>query len=172
MTAEEQVFADLHMRYAARVTGYARGMVGVDDAEDVAQETWAKVWRALPRKLPELEPDGMGAWLMTIARNAAVDWLRHHKTTCSQSDYLSDEHENIPGPPDRSSDGKLALTLASVRPHERMMLLLVGYGYSYVEIASKCQAAGYPMTAGSIKSCLQRARVTARKALEREEAMV
>lgn len=38
-------------------------------SEDVAQEVWIKVWKALPRR----KPGPFLGWLLTIARNAATD---------------------------------------------------------------------------------------------------
>jgi RNA polymerase sigma-70 factor (ECF subfamily) len=45
-------------------------------ADDVAQETFIKAWRAADRYNPEYP---LRAWLFTIARNTATDWLRRKK---------------------------------------------------------------------------------------------
>ncbi len=45
-------------------------------ADDVTQETFIKAWRAADRYNPEYP---LRAWLFTIARNAATDWLRRKK---------------------------------------------------------------------------------------------
>jgi RNA polymerase sigma-70 factor (ECF subfamily) len=43
-------FAELYSWYAARLTRYCRARLGSDtDAEDAAQEAFARAWRSLPR---------------------------------------------------------------------------------------------------------------------------
>lgn len=54
---------------------YARAAVGPHDADDVFQETFLKALRAYPR-LRERDAAGLRAWVLTIARNAAVDAAR------------------------------------------------------------------------------------------------
>ena len=72
---DEAAIRELHARYGARVLAAARRVVGDRRlAEDVAQETWLRAWRrahTLDPRLP-IEP-----WLFRIARNTAIDALRH-----------------------------------------------------------------------------------------------
>ncbi|HKJ35451.1 MAG TPA: RNA polymerase sigma factor [Solirubrobacterales bacterium] len=65
-------FQRLVTEHAGAVTGFLRGMVGVDDAEDCAQETFIAALRAY---------DGFDgrhprAWLLAIARRKALDLRR------------------------------------------------------------------------------------------------
>ena len=64
-------------QYQARVFGLAYHYVGNrDDARDLAQEVFIRVYKHLDR-LPQ---DGaMVPWLMSIARNACLDHLRRRK---------------------------------------------------------------------------------------------
>ena len=64
-----QAFLDEHLE---PVLGFLRWMVGPNDAEDCAQETFLAALRAYPRA----EPDNLRAWVLTIARNKATD---HHR---------------------------------------------------------------------------------------------
>lgn len=51
-------------------------MVGVDDADDVFQETFISALRAYPR----LKPDSnLRAWILTIANRKAIDSIRARK---------------------------------------------------------------------------------------------
>jgi RNA polymerase sigma factor (sigma-70 family) len=62
-------------RHAERVTGVALAVVGDRQvAEDVAQEVFWRAWRAAANFDARR---GTGeAWLLTIARNAAIDYVR------------------------------------------------------------------------------------------------
>lgn len=54
---------------------YLEILVGVDDAEDVASETWAQACRDLGR-FRHGGSDGFRAWITTIGRHRAMDLLR------------------------------------------------------------------------------------------------
>jgi RNA polymerase sigma-70 factor (ECF subfamily) len=60
-----------------RLLRYLR-VVGGDDVEDVAAETWLQVVRDLP-KLKQGSADEFRAWLFTIARHRAIDAARSRK---------------------------------------------------------------------------------------------
>src|ERR1700751_3091880 len=53
-------------------------VVGCDDVEDVAGETWLQVVRDLP-KFKKDNADEFRAWLFTIARHRAIDAARSRK---------------------------------------------------------------------------------------------
>jgi RNA polymerase sigma-70 factor (ECF subfamily) len=54
---------------------YLEILVGVDDAEDVASETWGQACRDLGR-FRQGGADGFRAWITTIGRHRAMDLLR------------------------------------------------------------------------------------------------
>ena len=61
-------------RYQARVYGLVLTIVRAEGtAEDVAQETFVRAWRS-----PGLDPrrGPVATWLLTIARNLAIDVVR------------------------------------------------------------------------------------------------
>jgi RNA polymerase sigma-70 factor (ECF subfamily) len=67
---------DFHEIYAAfypKITGYLRRLVGDAEAEDVAQDVFVKVSRALPDFRGESR---LSTWVYQIATNAARDRLR------------------------------------------------------------------------------------------------
>ena len=67
-------FAELFKRHGGRVLGYCARIVGERAAgEDLSQEVWIKVAKAAPDWRPEAS---LRAWLLTIARNAALNHLR------------------------------------------------------------------------------------------------
>ena len=64
--------------YTRKVFGLAYRFTGrVDEAEDLTQEVFVKVYQTLGRYR---ESDGpLGGWLMTVARNHAIDHYRRRK---------------------------------------------------------------------------------------------
>ncbi len=68
-----QNFHKIYSEYYPKIVGYLRRIVGESEAEDVAQETFVKVSRALDgfRKDSRLS-----TWIYRIATNTAMDHLR------------------------------------------------------------------------------------------------
>jgi len=62
-------FAVLVDAHAGAIARFLRGMLGPDDAEDALQETLFAALRAYPR----FDGANPRAWLLTIARNKAID---------------------------------------------------------------------------------------------------
>jgi RNA polymerase sigma-70 factor (ECF subfamily) len=61
-------------RYGSLIYTFCRRTVGHHDAVDVAQEVFVAAWRS--QRSYDPERGGLGGWLMSIARNKAVDHLR------------------------------------------------------------------------------------------------
>ena len=71
--SDREAFAQLYERYVERVYRWAVQHVGVDYAEDVTQEVFAKAFRAIG----SFRGQSFAAWLFTIAQNSAKDlWKR------------------------------------------------------------------------------------------------
>lgn len=68
-TSFQAIFDEFH----AKVLRYVTNMVGEADAEDVTQEVFIKISRALPEFRGESK---LSTWVYRIATNAAVDRLR------------------------------------------------------------------------------------------------
>ncbi len=74
---DETAFRHLVERHQERVYGYLVGMVGPSAADDLFQETFIRVCRALTRERASYDRQGKFlAWVLRIARNAALDHLR------------------------------------------------------------------------------------------------
>jgi RNA polymerase sigma-70 factor, ECF subfamily len=70
----------LYVRYSGNVYGYVRSIVHDEhDAEDVTQHVFAKLITVIQKYDERGIP--FFAWLMRIARNAAIDHLRANRTT-------------------------------------------------------------------------------------------
>jgi RNA polymerase sigma-70 factor (ECF subfamily) len=77
LAGEEELFAILVRRYQARVVSHVARMVGNrDDALDLSQEIFLKVFQALGRFNPAYK---FSTWLFRIAGNASIDHLRKRR---------------------------------------------------------------------------------------------
>ncbi|HVC82921.1 MAG TPA: sigma-70 family RNA polymerase sigma factor [Chloroflexota bacterium] len=143
-------------RYQAPLISFLFGMVGSrEQAEDLAQDTLIKAYEAMERRRPGQQ--FTAGWLFRIARNTAIDALRH-KRLISWLPF-GVEHEHIL-PARGDFAGKLAErelvreVLAQMPPRYRECLLLrTVVGMSNVDIA---QALG--ITARNANTLLFRAR--------------
>jgi RNA polymerase sigma-70 factor (ECF subfamily) len=74
----EACFAELYERYCGRVYSLLVHMLRTDeDAQDLLQEVFAQVWQKAPLYL---ETRGnVAAWILSLARNRAVDELRSRR---------------------------------------------------------------------------------------------
>jgi len=124
-------------------------------AEDVTQEVFIKVWRALPGF------DGrasMSTWMYTIARNASLSALRARRPQSSLSDpEVMEAAEAInPVPPadiiaDRAAIRRLVDQLPTKQRQVGMLFYMEGQSHEEV-------AAMLAMPVGTVKTLLHRAR--------------
>ena len=152
----------LYMRYERDVYRYVRSIVRDEhDAEDVTQNVFAKLLSAIvtyeEREVP------FSAWILRIARNAALDWLRQRRAT---------PYEDVRGPDVRYDDSaersvaSLCEALTELSEEQRHVVLLRHMvGLTPGEIASRLGK-----TEGSIHGLHHRARATLKEALLRLDA--
>lgn len=76
---DEAAFAQLFDRYYDRVYRYVYYRLGrSEDADDVTQQVFLQAWRALGRY--RQTGSSFVAWLLTIAHNTAINFIRRTKT--------------------------------------------------------------------------------------------
>jgi len=109
-------FEQLLVAQTPAVTRRLRALVGDrETAEDLCQETLSRAWRAAPR---DAGVERLRAWLLRTARNLAVDELRRRSRRGHV--MLDEEVEAAPA----HADPRAREALASLTPHERLVLLL------------------------------------------------
>ena len=99
--AIEEAFTEEWGRIVAALIGRTRNW---DLAEDCAQQAFAEAARRWPG---EGIPDRPGAWLMTVARNRAIDRLRHERIRDSrlrEAVALIDESHDVGDEQEREDD--------------------------------------------------------------------
>jgi RNA polymerase sigma-70 factor (ECF subfamily) len=125
-------------------------------AEDAAQETFVRVWKALPGF------DGraaLGTWIYAIARNTTLMELRRRRPTVSLDDPDSADAYHAAasiasGPaPDPERDNLLRLLEALPRNQQEAVRLFYLEDRSYETVAEQL---GMPL--GTVKNLLHRAR--------------
>ena len=165
---DEVAWRELVTRHTRRVFGLAYRFTGrVDEAEDLTQEVFVKVYQTLGRYR---ESDGpFGGWLMAVARNHAIDNYRRRKQerlrraddpAVLETVAARDEHP-IAGLEREERSRLVHSGLRALPPDLRLPLVLCDLqGLPYEEIAS---ALGIPL--GTVKSRINRARVELAKRL-------
>ena len=85
---------DLVRRYHGGVDGYRRRL-GADPAfaEDLTQETYARAWSRIEtlRRATSLR-----SWLLTIARNQFLQWVRSRRLDTATMDELPETADRVP----------------------------------------------------------------------------
>ncbi len=132
-------FDTLFQYYNARICTYLARMIGNDEeGRDLAQETFIKVWRALPGMNDESQFD---TWLYRIATNTAIDHLRRRKFRWplwkNSEEQDAAASMSTAGPEVQVEEAELIkLALAQVSPQYRACLLLQHVvGFTQREIA-------------------------------------
>ena len=176
LAGQETLFEVLVRRYQARVVAHVTRMVGSrDDAFDLAQEIFLKVFQALDRYNPDFK---FSTWLFRIAGNAAIDHLRKRRPRTvpleipdpeSRSGVSSLEHESAGLDPygelrNLQRGEAISRAIADLPPEFRELITLRHFGgLSYEEIA---RVKNMPL--GTVKNKLFRARVVLKERLAGE----
>ncbi len=149
----------------ALVSRMLRGRGEAALVEDVAQETFLRVFRALPN-FDRKGPARLSTWILTIASHRTIDELRRRKLDTRPLEGPAACHLAGRARADESAERKmLAETIGraveSLAPEYRAAFILREYhGLEYVEIAT---VLGIDL--GTVKSRLNRARKRLRQAL-------
>ena len=173
---EEALFEILVRRYQTRVVAHVARMVGNrDDALDLSQEIFLKVFQALERYNAEYK---FSTWLFRIAGNAAIDHLRKRRPRTvpleipdpeTRSGVSGIEHESHGLDPygelrNVQRGDAISRAIADLPPEFRELITLRHFGgLSYEDIA---RVKNMPL--GTVKNKLFRARVVLKERLAGE----
>jgi RNA polymerase sigma-70 factor (ECF subfamily) len=175
LAGDEKAYRELVERYQAQVYHLALRMVRrSEDAEDLTQETFVRMFRALSRYDPSRP---FAAWLFTIASRLCIDHIRRRRAgtiSLTRRDWDSEEEYELevedPGPrPDEvtsraEEEQRTADLIDSLPPHYRIVVILRHQqDLSYEEIAEALQ-----MPLGTVKARIHRARALLKTRLEGE----
>jgi len=170
-------FEELMLRYQSRLVTVLEHLVGSrDQAEDLAQEVFLRVYRARRRYTPGAK---FSTWLFTIANNVASNALRSKSRrreinlvgrasgplgTEPLAQLLQAASGQMPARQLDKAEMRdiVRLAILTLNERQRMAVLLNKFeGLGYAEIASAMN-----LSAKAVKSLLSRARVSLREVLE------
>lgn len=165
--AFEQIVRDMQQpvyNLALRMSGDA------EEAYDLAQETFLKVWNSLPYFRYDC---AVSSWIYRLTSNTCIDFLRKKKKSDTVSlHFVTEDGEQTlpipdptPGPEERAMDAvnreQIARAINSLETEYRMALTMrVLDGMRYQEIAEALE-----ISEGTVKSRIARARAKMRAAL-------
>ncbi len=147
------------LRAVPSLRAFAISLCGnVDRADDLVQETLLRAWA----NLNSFEPGtNMSAWLFTILRNLfRSEYRKRRREVPDGEGTYAETLKTQPEQASRVEFEEFRAALGKLPPDQREALVLVGAsGFSYEEAAGICGCA-----VGTIKSRVNRARTTARRA--------
>ncbi len=164
---DQRAFAELYKRTSSKLFGVCLRMLrDRSDAEEVLQETWTTVWR----RAASFDAGKASAitWLVTLARNKAIDRLRQHRE--QQLDEPLKLEEVADADPTPAADAetsqeyqRLQRCLDALEPQQRNAMREAFFtGATYNELATRCKV---PL--GTMKSWIRRSLLQLRTCLDR-----
>jgi RNA polymerase sigma-70 factor (ECF subfamily) len=136
---DTSAFDDLYLRYYDRLVRYCFRRLGdTTEAEDAAQEAFARAWKAMPGFEGERR---FYPWLSVIASNLCVDMIRHNARIAPAGEDLEKVLAPVEGGQEASLEqgderALLEQALGRISPrHREVLQLREGYEWSYQRIA-------------------------------------
>jgi RNA polymerase sigma-70 factor (ECF subfamily) len=163
---DRTAFSELYDATSAKLYGVAlRVLNNPASADEVLQESYMKVWRYADR----YASNGMSpmTWLITIARNTAIDRLR--ATRATEDIAASEARLAAPGPtPEQSaiagSETERILACLATLPDDRRAAINGAYlqGASYAELAKQ-----FDVPINTMRTWLRRSLIALRECLSK-----
>lgn len=162
---EMWAFEELIRLYERGVFGYLLRLTGdKEDAQDVAQETFLKVFNSISSYDTERP---FKAWIYTIATRTLYDWFRKKKVR--KELYIIDDEDSGFETIDETDAYKridtghdLEIALKKIKPaYKSVLLLYYMQGFTYEEIA---KILSEPL--GTVKTNIRRAKIALRDILK------
>jgi len=151
-------------RYQRPVFALLSRMCGHGRCEDLAQETFLRVFGALGR-FERSGPARLSTWILTITTRLALDELRRKPLrTAPLDERIAGPGRTDEGAERRALRASLQRAIVLLSPEQRAVVILREvHGLDYDEIARALE-----IDLGTVKSRLSRARAVLRAALEPE----
>jgi RNA polymerase sigma-70 factor (ECF subfamily) len=157
---DEQALRAIWSQHAPHVDAVVRRLVGdADVAEDIAQEVWIQIFRALPTYRGESQ---FGTWAHRIAVNRTLNALRRTRRLTRIETDIGEDTVTVEHGSERSMlAASIDAAAAQLSPGARTVFLMHDVeGFTHEEIAAELG-----ITAGGSKSQLFKARAKLRRLL-------
>lgn len=156
LEGDDTAFEYLFNRYRDAIHRlFVQRLGGANDADDLLQETFIKVYINLHRYRADYT---FGQWVYTIARNTFIDYVRRRQDDLSIDERFSAPASSAPTPEESvinlQQRSQIEHYLERLAPRYRRLIVMRFFEeYSYEEIAAKL---ALPM--GTVKTQIHRAR--------------
>ena len=130
MNEAERLFNEIVKEYSERVYWHVRRFVNNhEDADDLVQEIFLKIWTALPSFRGEAQ---LFTWVYRIATNETLNWLRREKVRASLrfSSIDTEMERRIDSDPffdGDAADGALSKAVAKLPEKQRQVFIMRYY---------------------------------------------
>lgn len=170
-SGDKTAFGKLVEFYRGRIFAVAYGIVGRrEDAEDIAQDTFIKAYKAISALKAE---EAFYGWLVRIAVNTSINYKKGAKDKqFVPIDYVAELFYQGETPEAaaerREGEAMMAKLLAELPPEHRAVLVLREIeGLAYDEIAAMLD-----IPLGTVKSRINHARDKLRRAVRKSEVVL
>ena len=156
LRGDDTAFEYLFNRYRDAIHRlFVQRLGGTNDADDLLQETFIKVYINLHRYSGEFT---FGQWVYTIARNTFIDFVRRRQEDLPIDDRFAAPASSAPTPEESvinlQQRTQIEHYLEQLSPRYRQLIVMRFFDeYSYEEIAAKLS-----LPLGTVKTQIHRAR--------------
>ena len=132
LKGEQERFSDLGQRYQGRLVNYLfRILRSTQEAEDLAQEVFFKLYQALDRYDPKYK---FSTWLFRVAQNAAIDRIRKRRLQLVSMDRQGSGDEELGTKEITSPDHRPYRDLRNVERGEAIQQAIDSLPWDYREL--------------------------------------
>jgi RNA polymerase sigma-70 factor (ECF subfamily) len=159
---DHQSMTDLFDRYGSMVYSVAlRVLKDPGHAEDVMQDVFFNLWEN--PKAFIAGRGSLGAWLLVVARNRAIDALRRRRPSDPVDEVVLPARTNLASEVERNTIMEKVRVVMSGLPSDQQRSLQLAFfeGLSHSEIAAQT---GDPL--GTVKTRIRTALISVRKAIQ------
>ncbi len=161
-TRDHKAMTDLFDRYGGMVYSVAlRVLKDSGHAEDVMQDVFFNLWEN-PRTFAAGR-GSLGAWLLVVARNRAIDALRRRKPSDPVDEVVLPAKTNLASEAERNTIMEKVRGIMNRLPSDQQKSLQLAFfeGLSHSEIAAQTGDA-----LGTVKTRIRTALISVRKAIQ------
>lgn len=160
----DRVFRELYKRYSDAIFGHLIQLLKVqEDAEEVMQESFVKIWKNLEGYDPK--KGRVFTWMLRIARNTGIDQIRKNRNLNNKKSNTPIENVSIASEDIQMTDSGLMKVIDSLDDNQKFLVYTLIYkGYTQQEVADE-----FDIPLGTVKSRFRAAMKKLRENLSGEQ---
>lgn len=139
LSKDEQGYSYLYDNYAAALYGMIVRIVGeCDEASDILQDSFVKIWRNI--SLYDAEKGRLFTWMLNLTRNVAIDYMRSADKKKDSKTHSLEPGVHIKGNETYANIDHLGLkkVLGQLRNEHRIVIEMAYFqGYTQDEISKE-----------------------------------